>query len=101
MTLELDGILFSFVFRYKDDVPNPKLTGEMCKQTTCIIRQGTGKEAEEVMRANSYCNVRDVFCKQCGRVKAFTRAVRDLKLNRAGRKAFWDAYATMINGKWR
>lgn len=101
MTLTINGQLFSFVFRYTEDVPNPKLAGETCKQTTCIIREGTGKEAKEVARANSYCNIRDHFCKSCGRIKAFTRAVKELQLDRAGRTSFWSAYGEMVNHKWR
>lgn len=101
MTLTFNGQLFSFVFRYTEGVQNPRKPEETCKETRVIIRQGTGKEAVEVAHASSYCALGDPFCRQCGRLKAFTRVLKTMHLDRAGRAAFWSAYSQMINGKWR
>lgn len=101
MTLTFNGQLFSFVFRYEENVPNPRKVGELCKRTTCIVREGTAKEAKEIGRGNAYCVIGDIFCKKCGRLSAFKRVLKTMGLDRQGRTAFFNAYAEMVHNKWR
>jgi len=101
MLVHVGNKTFSFVFRYNEEVQNPRKHNETCKETQCIIREGTGEEAEELARASSYCALGDTFYKQCGRLKAFTRVLKTLNFDRTTRGIFWMAYEDMIHGNWR
>lgn len=100
MLLTINGRELSVVWRYDDEVPNPRIEGELCKRTKCIIREGTGPEAVELGQASSYCSMHDAFCKKCGRLKAMTRALQNLGFDKIERAAFWNAYGEMIHNKW-
>lgn len=100
MLVAIGNRQLSVVWRYDENVPNPRIEGEFCKRTKCIIREGTGPEAVELGHASSHCSIHDAFCKRCGRIKSLTRAIQNLNFDKQQRASFWEAYGEMVHQKW-
>lgn len=118
MLVQSDNNMFSVVWRY-DTIP---LSAEEIKHhdgllmirskkskkinptkivTTCIVREGTGKEAKVLTEGKAYCGVKDQFCRNCGRKVAMHRALCSIdNFSKDVRRIFWEAYAQMRGGSF-
>lgn len=98
MLVKIDDKTLSVVWRY--EYPNG------VRKTTCMIKNGIGKEAPRLTEASASCNVNDQDCKNCARKVTLQRVLEKFTADKVVRALFWKSYKEMRKsdknpeGKW-
>jgi hypothetical protein len=98
MLVQFEGNTLSIVWRY--EFPNG------VRKTTCIIKNGIGKEAPRLAEASASCNVKDTDCKKCARKVTLNKVLNVAGFNKEQKRLFWNSYKAMSisdknpEGRW-
>jgi len=92
MLVKLGENTLSIVWRY--EYPNK------IRKTTCIIKDGIGREASRIAEASVVCNVADTDCKNCARKAALNKVLNIAEFSKEVKRVFWEAYKNMRNGRY-
>lgn len=92
MLIQLNNSTLSVVWRY--EFPNG------VRKTTCIIKNGIGKQAGRVAEASASCNVHDVDCKSCARRVTLNKVLNVAGYTKEQKRLFWSSYYTSRGNKW-
>lgn len=91
MLVEAENHLYSVVWRY--EYPNG------IRKTTCIIKDGVGKDVPRVAEASATLNHADIDCKNCARKVTLNRVLNIAQFGKETKNLFWQAYRQM-RGRW-
>lgn len=97
--------LLSIVWRHEQVKCSKRFEGtvyenKIVRKTTCIVKNGIGKEVPRIGEASTTQSPLDTDCKNCGRRISLDRVIKKLDIAREDRHLFWEAYKDMRGGQW-